>query len=349
VWLLSFVIVSAFGQAAPLSYQSQAKTANVMHTILGAGGHVSGVLTQELRQANMPTRLVSRRPIATDSPTVTWQPADLLNYAQLLKATQGATVLYLCPGLPYDSTVWQQQWPTIVRNAIDVAKAHQARLIFLDNVYMYGLVDGPMTETTPYNPASPKGEVQARTATMLLDEVRAGNIQASIARCPDFYGSGASSFYDSTVLAKFANGQRAQWLGRVDKRHSYLYLPDIGKAMYLLGQHPESDNQIWHLPAAPALTGRDYISLAAEIFGVADRYITVSKTVTQLLGLFIPFMKNVAEVFYQYDHDYVFNSDKFERVFNVQPTSYRDGVTTLASTVYKKAVPSTLPISLATS
>lgn len=302
-----------------------------MHTILGAGGHASGALTRELINAKLPVRLISRRPITTNAPNVSWQPADLLNYHDLVKATKDATVLYLCPGLPYDSTVWRQQWPTIVRNAIDVAKANQARLIFLDNVYMYGRVDGPMTETTPYRPMSPKGEVQAQTVTTLMDEVRAGNIQASIARCPDFYGSGASSFYDATVLEKFANGQRAQWLGRVDKRHSYLYLPDIGKAMYLLGQQPDSDNQIWHLPTAPALTGREYIRLAADVFGVPDRYLTVSKTMTQLLGLFMPFMKNVAEVFYQYDHDYVFSSDKFERAFGMQPTSYRDGVTAIAN------------------
>lgn len=306
-----------------------------MHTILGAGGHVSGALTRELINAKLPVRLVSRRPITTDTPNVTWQPADLLKYDELLKATQGATVLYLCPGLPYDSTIWRQQWPTIVRNAIDVAKAHQARLIFLDNVYMYGLVDGPMTETTSYNPRSPKGEVQAKTATTLMAEVRAGNLRASLARCPDFYGSGASSFYDATVLDKFANGQRAQWIGRVDKRHSYLYLPDIGRALFCLGQQPESDNQIWHLPTAPALTGREYISLAADVFGVPDRYLTVSKTVTQLMGLFMPFMKNVAEVFYQYDHDYLFNSDKFERAFGMQPTSYRDGVTAIANSLRK--------------
>lgn len=316
-----------------------------MHTILGAGGHASGALTRELINARLPVRLISRRPIATDAPNVSWQPADLLNHSDLIRAAKGATVLYLCPGLPYDSTVWRQQWPTIVRNAISVAQANQARLIFLDNVYMYGLVDGPMTETTPYNPMSPKGEVQARTATTVMDEVRAGNLRASIARCPDFYGSGASSFYDSTVLDKFAHGQRAQWLGRVDKRHSYLYLPDIGKAMYLLGQRPDSDNQIWHLPTAPALTGREYISLAAEVFGVPDRYLTVSKTVTQLLGLFMPFMKNVAEVFYQYDHDYVFNADKFERAFGMQPTSYRDGVTTIANRLRQPATAFNKPLS----
>jgi len=320
-----------------------------MHTILGAGGHVSGVLTRELINANLPVRLVSRRPIATDAPNVSWQPADLLNYSQLVTATKGATVLYLCPGLPYDSTIWRQQWPTIVRNAIDVAKANQARLIFLDNVYMYGLVDEPMTEQTPYNPMSPKGEVQAQTATILLDEVRAGNIRASIARCPDFYGSGASSFYDTTVLDKFANGQRAQWIGRVDKRHSYLYLPDIGKAMYRLGQQPESDNQVWHLPTAPALTGRDYISLAAAAFGVSDRYMALPKLAVQLTGLFMPFMKNLAEVFYQYDHDYVFNSDKFEQAFGMQPTSYRDGVTALASRLRQPTTAPAKPLSLVAS
>lgn len=318
-----------------------------MHTILGAGGTISGALTHELMKANHRIRLISRRPVTTSAPNVDWQKADLLNYAELAKAAQGATVLYLCPGLAYDSTVWQQQWPTIVRNAIDIAKANQARLIFLDNVYVYGLVDGPMTETTPYNPSSIKGDVQTQTAITLMDEVKAGNLRASIARCPDFYGAGTQrSFYDATVLDKFAKGQRAQWLGNVDKRHSYLYVPDAGKAMYLLGQHPDSDNQVWHMPTAPALTGREFIKLAADVYSVAGKYWSFNKLTVQLMGLFIPFMKNVVEVFYQYDQDYVFDSSKFERAFDFRPTSYRNGIVELATSLYKPQVTSVSTSSL---
>ncbi len=87
--------------------------------------------------------------------------ADLLNYDETEKAVAGSKIVYLMAGLKYDARVWRQQWPVIMRNTIDACKKHQAKLVFFDNVYAYGLVKGPMTEETPYNPVSKKGEVRA--------------------------------------------------------------------------------------------------------------------------------------------------------------------------------------------
>lgn len=160
-----------------------------MHTILGAGGPVANALTAQLIKANQNVRLVSRRPVAATAPNVQWHKADLLQAADVMAATKGSGVIYICAGLVYDQNVWQQQWPVIMQNVINAAKAHNARLIFFDNVYMYGLVNGPMKEDTPYNPTSVKGEVRARIASQLIDEVKAGNMQVTIARAADFYGA----------------------------------------------------------------------------------------------------------------------------------------------------------------
>src|SRR5271155_3258646 len=117
-----------------------------MHTILGAGGAVANALTRELVNNNETIRLVSRKPVSASGKNITWKKADLLNYAELLEAVKGSTVIYLTAGLVYDAAIWQQQWPVIIDNVINLAKATGARLIFFDNVYMYGLVDGRMTE-----------------------------------------------------------------------------------------------------------------------------------------------------------------------------------------------------------
>src|SRR3569833_2471768 len=122
-----------------------------MHTILGAGGPVANALTRELEQNNEMIRLVSRKPVKLTGPNITWQKADLLNYDEVLAVVQGSDVIYLCAGLVYDIQIWQQQWPVVMLNVFNASKAVKARLIFFDNVYMYGLVNGPMTESTPYN------------------------------------------------------------------------------------------------------------------------------------------------------------------------------------------------------
>jgi nucleoside-diphosphate-sugar epimerase len=310
-----------------------------MHTILGAGGTVANALTRELLLNNNETiRLVSRKPIQSQGKNITWKKADLLNYAELIEAAKGSTVIYLTAGLIYDKTIWQQQWPVIMQNFINLGKETGARLIFFDNVYMYGLVNGPMLETTPYNPRSVKGEVRAAIATKLMDESKAGNIKASIARAADFYGTETkNSFFDMMVLDKYAKKQSAQWIGDPKKLHNLSYIPDMGKGVYLLGQSLDSDNQIWHMPTAAPLTGKQFIEMAAGVYGVEPKYMAVKKLMLQLYGLFNKPVQGSVEMYYQYVNDYNFNSDKFEKAFNFKPTEYKDGIKVMSETLYKKS------------
>lgn len=308
-----------------------------MHTILGAGGAVANALTRELANNNETIRMVSRKPIATTSKNISWKKADLLNYAEVLEAAKGSKVIYLTAGLVYDKNIWQAQWPVVMQNAINVAKETGARLIFFDNVYMYGLVNGPMTENAPYNPCSAKGEIRAAIATKLMDEAKAGNINASIARAADFYGTETmNGFFDMMVLDKYAKKQKAQWVGDPKKLHSFSYIPDMGKGVYLLGQNPQSDNQVWHLSTAPALTGKQFIEIAARIYKVEPKYMAINKFMLWSFGLFNKVVMSTVEMYYQYNHDYVFDSSKFEKAFNVKPTAYEDGIKVLSETLYRK-------------
>ncbi len=111
----------------------------------------------------------------------------MLDSASLSAATEGSDVLYAVVGLPYATKVWQRDWPPAMRNLISTAEANGCKLVFLDNVYAYGLVAVAMTEATPYNPCSHKGEVRARIATELTDAM-SGRIVATIGRSADFYG-----------------------------------------------------------------------------------------------------------------------------------------------------------------
>jgi nucleoside-diphosphate-sugar epimerase len=308
-----------------------------MHTILGAGGPVSNEVMKELLQQGYTVRLVSRRKI--DPPIkASWVGADLKDKQQVLDATKGSSVIYMCAGLQYNKKVWQQEWPLIMQNIIDAAKASNARLVFFDNVYMYGRVKGAMTEKTPNNPLSVKGAIRAQVAEQLMKEVRAGNIRASIARAADFYGAESlNSFFDSMVLAKFAKKQKAMWLGNASSKHSFTFVPDAGKAVVLLGTHPESDNQVWHLPTAPALTGKAFIDLAASIFNTRPAYSRVNKFMLTSIGLFNKMIGETAELYYQYEYDYIFDSKKFEDYFTIKPTPYADGIKQLSQTLFKAA------------
>jgi nucleoside-diphosphate-sugar epimerase len=298
-----------------------------IHTILGAGGVIANSLARQLIIHQYPVRLVSRHP--SPFPDATTLAADLTDPAQTLEAIRGSAVVYLCIGLPYDYSIWRQQWPRIIDNTIEACKKTQAKLIFFDNVYMYGKTEGPMTEETPYDPSSRKGDLRARIATQLMSEVRKGNITASIARAADFYGPDAdkTSLPNLLVFQKLAKDQKAQWLVNAHSQHSFTYTPDAAKALYLLGNDENSWNQVWHLPTASTpLTGAQFIELSAAALNKPGRFRVLSKWLVRLVGIFDKTTSELSEMLYQYEFDYLFDSSKFENAYHFKPTSYEEGI-----------------------
>ena len=305
-----------------------------MHTILGAGGPVGNALAQTLTERQETVRLVSRRKV--DILGAEWVHADIKDVGQTVQATQGSSVIYMCAGLRYDRKVWAEEWPLIMKNLIHAVKTHGPRLIFFDNVYMYGRSNEAMTENSPYNPSSVKGRIRAEIAEQLMREALSGNIRASIARAADFYGVGTfNSFLDSMVLSKYAKKQKAMWLGDPHAKHCFTFIPDTGKALYALAKDPESDNQVWHLPTAPALTGIELLQMAARIFNTAPRYMLINKFLLNSIGLFNKTIGEAVELYYQNQYDYIFSSEKFEKAFGMQPTSYEEGIRRLSETIFK--------------
>lgn len=296
-----------------------------MYTILGAGGIISNEIARVFYQNNVPFTLVSRHPKALPGALI--KAADITNKEQTEEAVKGSSIVILSAGLKYDIRVWEKQWPAIMNNTINACKKNNAKLIFFDNVYMLGKVSGPMTEETPHNPMSRKGEVRARLANQIMDEVKAGSLNAIIARAADFYGPHCStSVLNTLVFDKLSKGKKAQWMGNDKAVHSFTFTPDCGKALWMLSTKEDAWNQVWHMPtAAPPLTGKQIINQVARIFNAPDKHSIVGKGTISVLGIFMRIMYEMKEMYYQYDSDYIFDSSKFNKAFDFTPTSYKEG------------------------
>jgi nucleoside-diphosphate-sugar epimerase len=297
------------------------------NTILGAGGSIGNPLAVELLNANENVRLVSRSGFSM--PGAETFTAEISSYEETLNSIQGSDVVYLCAGLAYDRKVWADLWPKIMNNAIDACKKANAKLIFFDNVYMYGKVDGKMTETTPYNPCSKKGEIRAKIAMRLEDEMKQNNLKAIIARSADFYGPYATktSVPYFLVIANLMKGKKAQWLVDVSKSHSFTYTLDCARALKLLSTREECYNQVWHLPTCnPGITGKAFIELAAKEIGVDPKFSVLTKWMIRLAGLFDKTISESVEMLYQSEFDYYFDSTKFNNFFSYKPTAYPEGI-----------------------
>jgi nucleoside-diphosphate-sugar epimerase len=309
-----------------------------MLTVLGAGGAIGNELVKLLAAKNQPFRLVGRNPKATPAATETLA-ADVTDRDQTVRAVAGSSVVHLLVGLKYDRRVWHDLWPRIMSNTIEACKRAGAKLIFLDNVYMYGTVSGPMTEETPFNPCSKKGEIRAKIATMLINEWKSGALAAMIARSADFYGPGAQNAVPNLlVFQPLARNRKASWLVNDAVPHSFTYTPDVAQSLMRLAGQPNAWNQTWHLPTAPnPLTGKEFVASAAKEFGVVPRHRVLSRPMLRVAGWFDPRVAESYEMLYQSDQPYLFDSSKFAREFGVAGTPYADGIRATAASFDREA------------
>jgi len=298
-----------------------------MQTILGSTGTIGNILARSLTQYTDKVRLVSRNPKGINEGDELVS-ADLLNTDDTMKAVEGSDVVYLTLGMKYDIKVWRTQWPKLIRNVLDACKKNNSKFVFFDNIYIYGKVDGWITEDSPVKPDSEKGKVRAELHKMIMNEAEQGNLKAIIARAADFYGPDTPlGFVNILVFDNYKKGKKAQWMLDVNKKHTFTYSPDAGKGTAILGNTESAYNQVWHLPTdKKVLTGKEFIELAAKAFGVKPEYTVLRKWMLSMVGLFVKEIKENNEMLYQNNSDYLFDSTKFENAFNFQPTSYEEGI-----------------------
>ena len=299
-----------------------------MQTILGGNGTIGLELAKCLTTYTNKIRIVSRSPKKVNENDEV-MAADLTDRNQVFTAVEGSEVVYITIGFEYNLKVWQTNWPSFMRNVIDACKKYKSKLVFFDNVYMYDPnFIGNMTEDTPIKPSSKKGLVRKGIAKMITDEFNKKELVALIARSADFYGPSISnSVLMLTVYDNLKKGKAANWFASVNKIHTYTYTPDAAKATAMLGNTHDAYNQVWHLPTDNSkITGKQWIELVAKELKVKPKYMVIPIWVLGIIGLFVPIMKELKEMAYQYDRDYLFNSSKFEKRFKYKPINPVDGV-----------------------
>jgi nucleoside-diphosphate-sugar epimerase len=205
------------------------------------------------------------------------------------------------------------------------AAAAGAKLVFADNLYMYGPPDGPMTEDTPQRAQGKKGRVRIELAKALLDAHADGRLPVMIGRSSDYYGPrGTTSTVGENIVRPLLRDKRVRWLGSLDQPHTLNYLENMAHALVTLGERDEADGQVWHLPAAEPLTGRQFLELLFEEVGRAPRIGVASRPMIRIGGLFNPLLRELNETLYQFERPFVSDASKFQAAFGpFEPTPHR--------------------------
>ena len=295
-----------------------------LHVVLGAGPLGLAVIRHLVARGERVRAAVRGR--RSDLPEgVEVVGADLAVAADAKRACEGAAVVYHCVNPPYAK--WPDLHPPLMDAAIEAAAATGARLVFGDNLYAYGPVDGPLTEDLPYRPGGPNGRVRAQIAETLMRAHGSGRIQATIGRGSDFFGPYAHvSTVGDRVFAKAIQGKAAQVLGNPEVPHTVTYIEDFGRALVTLGEHHEALGEVWHVPNAETVTMRRFVEMVFEASGHAARLRAAPRWGIALAALFNPTMRAVKEQLFQSERPWVVDSSRFERAFGWTATPLPDAV-----------------------
>lgn len=299
-----------------------------MHTILGYKGAMGQAVLRELKSRSFRYRLVSKN---TNSKTPFTVKANLLFKEATDAAIKGSNFVYLCVGLPYNHKVWKRDWEVIMNNVINSCIKYNARLVFLDNIYMYSHdLSVPFDEEMIREPKSKKGMVRQRIADIFIEAFTKRGLNGLIARSADFYGKGATnSVFYLSFLERILNGKNPQLLSRGNKKHTFAYVNDNAKAMVELALLESCYKQVWHLPVGPSITMDEILEIINGILKTDYKNSVMPELLKKILPYFVPSLKEPLEMQYQFEQEYVMNFDKFKKQFpTFETTSYEEGIKT---------------------
>lgn len=259
-------------------------------------------------------------------------PCDLTDRQAVTAACRAVDTVVLAAGFPYRSALWEQAWPAAMRNTLEASAAAGARLVFADNLYMYGPQTAPLREDMPLTTFGRKPRVRAEITRLWQEAHAAGRVKAAAVRASDFYGPGAAT----SVLAQFGvkplvEGKAAMIPYSPDHPHDFTFVGDFARAVVTLIDAPDDAyGEAWHVPNAPTHTLRQLLMRAAALIGASPRIRVMPPVVQSILGLFVADLAELKEMRFQTDRPYIVDASKFAARFWSDATPFDDG---LAATI----------------
>ncbi len=298
---------------------------NDLHVIFGSGA-IGMAVMEELAARGQRVRLVNRSGQANVPAGVEVVKGNAADPDSTRPLCQGATVVYNCTNAPY--TQWPELFPALQAGVLAGAASAGAKLVVMENVYMYGPTGGrPLTEDLPYAATTRKGRVRAKMAEDLLAAHQAGQVRLTIGRASDYFGPrGLLAAMGERVFYPALQGKAAQIYGNIDLPHTQSYIPDIGKGLVILAEREEALGQVWHLPAPETVTTRQFIDMVFAETGHLPKIQVLPKFLLKLFSLFSPIMRELDEMLYEFEEPFILDHRKFEQAFGNHATPLPEAI-----------------------
>mgnify|MGYP002401948712 CR=1 FL=1 len=201
-------------------------------TVLGSNGHIGHAAMLAFRDADWAVTgfgRSNRKPVGR----TTFVQGDASELAAVKAATAEADVVVNGLHLRYD------QWgngraEAQLQVVIDAITGTGKTLIFPGTIYNYRASDRVVDPRLRQEGEAPRGAIRIQLERMLREAAQNRGFQVLIIRAGDFFGPGNhDEWYGAAMLMDHRKG-RLYHLGDLEKRHSWAYLPDLGRAFVAL-------------------------------------------------------------------------------------------------------------------
>ena len=293
------------------------------HVVVGANGATGTVVCTELLTKGHTVRAVSRS--GRGAPAgVQAIAADATDAARMIEVCAGADAVYHCALPPIES--WLPTYVDIATSLITAAGKAGARLVYADDTWMYGKVDGPMKEDTPIRPVTYKGVLRALAAEMILSAHARGQTETVIGRAAELYGPRVESLFGASLFTAALNGRTAVWPGDPDLPVTATYIGDFGRGLADLGQLPGVAGSVFHIQVPPVTTGRQFIEAIGRLAGTAPKVGRLTPLRVRLLKVVAPIAREGAELLYQFDQPFLVDDSRIRELTGRAATGWDDGI-----------------------
>jgi nucleoside-diphosphate-sugar epimerase len=290
-----------------------------LHVIVGAGP-VGSLTASLLAQSGQDVRVITRRGAGPDDPRIERVRADASDPDALRPLVSGAAALYDAASPPYHR--WASDWPPLAASLLSAAQSSGAVLVTVSNLYGYGPSDHPMQESDPLAAKTSKGNVRARIWEDALAAHQEGRVRATELRSSDYFGPDVLlSELGERIIPRLLAGKQVRVLGDPDMPHSWTYILDVARALTVLGADQRAWGRAWHTPTNPPLSQREIIAALCMAADVPVTHVRAIPTLaTKVLGVFVPTVRELAEIRYQFEMPFIVDSSAVQSTFGLAPT-----------------------------
>ncbi|HYO31871.1 MAG TPA: NAD-dependent epimerase/dehydratase family protein [Nocardioidaceae bacterium] len=303
--------------------------ADKVHVVVGASGGTGRALVHELVRRGRRVRAINRSGHVNVPAGVEVIAADAADAARMQEACKDAGVVYNAVNPPFHR--WREDFPAVVDGVLAGARSADARMVFVDDTWMYGRVDGPMTEDMPYRPVSDKGVLRAWLAERVLAAHARGQVRTVIGRATELYGPGVESLLAGNIFKPALRGRRALWIGALDQALGPTYIADFAFGLAELGEREAAVGSAWHVPTPQPVTAGRFIQL---VFAHAEHPVKVtrlSQSSVRALGVFWPVAREGAEMLYQFRQPHSVDASRYRTIAQERITPYDEGISVTLS------------------